>query len=162
MAGFLDASETPVSPYEGKRKWIVLGGVLVVVVGIALYFTFQNLPQERVVKQFFALLADKQYQDAYKLWGCTPEKPCKYYAQDRFLEDWGPNGMYRDATYAQVEYVDSCGDGVVFDVARPGKPEFGLNVDRATNTLGFAVEARCPGPHLHLMEFIKSRFGGSK
>ena len=40
----------------------------VIVVAGALFQWFRNWRQERIVKQFFSLLEQKKYQDAYAMW----------------------------------------------------------------------------------------------
>ena len=60
----------------------------------------------------------------------------------------------------KIAHVDACDTGVVFDISYPGADDQGLWVERKTKTLSFAPWARCPGPHLQVVEFLKSRFGG--
>jgi hypothetical protein len=159
MAGILDdAYGVGDERRERIRKRVILSGLAAVVIGTVLYFTFRTWPQERVVKRFVTLLAQKDYQDAYKLWGCTPETPCKYYPPDRFTADWGPDGAYADIAAAHIDNVDFCDTGVVFTVTFPKADAIGLWVERETNVISFAPWVRCPGRHLHLWEFLKSRF----
>jgi hypothetical protein len=160
MSGFLDSSYGVSEARRERRiKLIVLSTLGILIVGSILYFSFRNWKQEQVVKQFFSLLKENKYQDAYKLWGCTPEQPCKYYPMEKFSEDWGPTGLYKDIANAKIEAEDVCGSGVVFDVAIPKVDPFGLWVESSTNVLSFAPWARCPGRHLQLWEYLKSRFG---
>jgi hypothetical protein len=159
MAGFLD--ETYGVLDERRARWtkrLVLWGLVVVVVGLSLYFGFRNWSQERTIQKFLTLLQQKDYQDAYKMWGCTPDSPCKYYGPDKFTEDWGPESPAANAAALKVVNVDACGAGVVFDVSVPNSDGVGLWVERDTNVISFAPWKRCPGRHLHLWEFLKSRF----
>lgn len=161
MAGFLDSSYGVADARRERRvKIIVLSTLGILVVGAILYFTLRTYKQEQVVKQFLTFLKEQKYQDAYKLWGCTQDSPCKYYPPERFNEDWGPSGMYKDAPLAKIDNVDVCGSGVVFAVSIPRVEPFGLWVETSTNVLGFAPpgELRCPGKHLQIWEFIKSKF----
>src|SRR6266446_7956464 len=128
MAGYLDAYGVEDERRSRLVKRIVLWGLAIIVVASALYFTFRNWRQEQVVKQFFALLQQKDYQGAYKLWGCTPDTPCKYYPPEKFTEDWGPSGTYADIAAAHVENVDYCDAGVVFTLAFPKMDPIGLYV----------------------------------
>ena len=157
MAGLLESYAAP-SPSDGRRKRIILWGLAAILIGLVLFFSFRNWREERLVDQFIKLLQEKNYQQAYALFGCTPEKPCKDYPPQKFNEDWGPSGLYADAAHARVGPVDSCGDGVVMTVTIPNVEPVGLEVERDATTINFAPWARCPGPHLHLFEFIKSRF----
>ena len=69
MAGFLDTYGVVDERRERRTKRIVLWGLAVVIVGATLYFTFHNWRQEQEVKQFFGLLQQKDFQDAYQMWG---------------------------------------------------------------------------------------------
>jgi hypothetical protein len=161
MAGFLDSSYGVNEARRGRRiKLIVLWCLSTAIVASILFFTFRNWRQEQVVKQFFSLLKQQNYQEAYKLFGCTQETPCKYYPPEKFNEDWGPAGEYKDAGNAKIENEDVCGSGVIFTVEVPKLQPFGLWVESSTNVLGFAPNgwARCPGAHLHFWEFLKSLF----
>jgi hypothetical protein len=159
MAGYLDAYGVADEHRERRIKRIVLGGLAIVIVGAALFFTFRNWRQEQVVKQFLELLQQKDYQDAYKLFGCTQDNPCKNYPPERFTEDWGPSSSFASAAAAKITNIDACGDGVVFRIEVPNAENIGLWVERETNVISFAPWVRCPGRHLQLWEFLKSRFG---
>jgi hypothetical protein len=161
MAGFLDSSYGLAETRRARRiKLVVFWTLGVVIVGGILFFTFRNWRQERVVNQFISLIKQQDYQDAYKLWGCTQETPCKYYPPEKFNEDWGPAGQYKDAGEAKIDNEDVCGSGVIFTVLIPKLEPFGLWVESSTNILGFAPNgwSRCPGNHLHVREYLKSLF----
>jgi len=161
MSGFLDPGYGVTEARRAKRiKLIALSSVSILIVAGVLFFTFRNWRQEQAVKQFLSLLKQQNYQDAYKLWGCTQETPCKYYPPEKFNEDWGPSGQYKDAGSAEIENEDVCGCGVIFTVDIPKIEPFGLWVESSTNILGFAPNgwARCPGAHLHILEYLKSLF----
>ena len=159
MGGYLDAYGVADQRRERLIKRIVIWGGAAVVVAVILYFSFRNFRQEQVIKQFFSLLEQKRYQEAYAMWGCTPDHPCKYYAPEKFTEDWGPSSPYANPSAIKIAHEDTCGNGVVFDIEAPGQKPQGLFIDKDTNTVSYAPEARCPGKHLQLWEFFKSRFG---
>jgi len=157
MAGFLDAYGVADQRRERLIKRIVLWGGSAVVVAAILYFSLRTHSQERVVSQFFQELEHRQYQDAYKLWGC-PEN-CKYYPPDKFLEDWGPGSQYAKTSSFKIEHVDFCDEGVVFDLSYPNtREDLGLWVNRSTNFISFYDTPRCPGRHLQLGAFLRSLF----
>jgi hypothetical protein len=161
MSGFLDSTYGVADARRERRtKRIVLWSLTAVIVAVILFFSFRNWRQERVMKQFISLLKQQNYQDAYKLFGCTQETPCKYYPPEKFNEDWGPAGEYKNAGDAKIENEDVCGSGVIFTVAIPKKGPLGLWVENSTNVLGFAPNGwtRCPGPHWQIWEYLKSRF----
>ena len=160
MDGFLDASYGVKDERKERLiKRIVIWGLSAIVVGLILFFTFRNWSEEREIKRFLALLEQKQYQDAYKLWGCSQDTPCKNYGPEQFNEDWGPASPFANVSAAKIVNVDACGGGVVFDLEVPNAPGVGLWVERDTNIIGFAPWVRCPGRHLQLWQFIKSHFG---
>jgi hypothetical protein len=159
MAGYLERYGAGEEQRERTIKRILLWGVPILLVVSVCYFTFRNWRQEQLVKQFFTLLQQKNYQQAYALWGCTQDTPCKYYAPDKFTEDWGPSSPFADISTVRIGTVDSCGSGVVFDIENSKSEPIGLFVENGTQLISFAPWPRCPGRHLHLWEFLKSRFG---
>ena len=161
MAGFLDSTYGVADARkERRRKRIVLWTLGILIAGGILFAWFRNWREERVIHQFLSLLKGQNYQDAYKLFGCTQETPCKYYPPDKFNEDWGPAGEYRDAASAKISNEDVCGSGVLFTVEIPRKDPLGMWVESGTGVLGFAPNgwSRCPGKHFQIWEFLKSRF----
>lgn len=161
MAGYLDEYGVADARREKNVKYIVIGLVLAAIIGTSAFYFFRNRPEESVADRFLTALRSKSYPEAYALFGCTPQTPCKYYAMERFLEDWGSNGTYKNPAEMKITNVDACDTGVVFDISYPGTDDQGLWVERATKVLSFAPWPRCPGPHLQIMEFLRSRFGGS-
>jgi len=159
MAGYLDAYGAGDDKRERLVKRILIWGLVAVVAGAALYFAFRNYSEEQVVKKFFTLLQSKDYQSAYKMWGCTQDTPCKYYPPDKFNADWGPGSAFGSLTAGTIQNVDACGTGVVFNLQIPNAEEIGLWVERDTGILSFAPWPRCPGPHLQVWKFLKSKLG---
>lgn len=159
MAGYLDAYGAGDARREKRTKQIVLWALGTLIAAAVLFFYFRNFGEERAVNRFMDLLKQKKYQDAYALW--TPETR-KYYGPEKFIEDWGATGVYKNADALSLKDVDACGDGVVFHYQYPGTEDFGLWVERSSKYISFAGWPRCPGPHLQIMEFLKSRLGGGK
>ena len=158
MAGYLDEYGVADARREGLRKRIILWGLAAVIVGTSAFFYFRNWGEERALDHFITLLKQQKYQDAYQLWQ-TPDT-AKFYPPDKFAEDWGASGVYKNAGALQIKEVDSCDSGVVFDMAYPGAEDFGLWVERQSKVISFAPWPRCPGRHLQIWQFLKSRFGG--
>jgi hypothetical protein len=158
MAGYLDEFGVKDAQRERRNRRIVISTLLAAIVGVSAFFYFRDWSEERAVDRFLTLLKQQKYQEAYKMWE-TPES-AKFYPPEKFTEDWGPKGGYQNAAALKIEDVDTCGTGVVFNVAYPGADNFGLYVDRSTGVISFAPWPRCPGAHLQIWRFIKSRFGG--
>jgi len=158
MAGYLDEFGVKDAQRERRNRRIVISTLLAAIVGVSAFFYFRDWSEERAVDRFLTLLKQQKYQEAYKMWE-TPES-AKFYPPEKFTEDWGPMGGYRNAAALKIEDVDTCGTGVVFNVAYPGTDNFGLYVDRSTGVISFAPWPRCPGAHLQIWRFLKSRFGG--
>lgn len=158
MAGFLDEYGVAEARKEGLIKRIILFGLAAVLVGGGLYFYFRTWSQERTVKEFLAALSRKDFQGAYKMWGCTQDTPCRNYEPEKFNEDWGPSTPYANGSAAKIDNVDFCGDGVVFSISYPNAGPVSLWVERATNVISFAPWPRCPGRHLEFGRFFKSLF----
>jgi limonene-1,2-epoxide hydrolase len=158
MAGYLDQYGVAEARREGRLKRIILVAAAAVVVAVIGYFTFRTWGQERVVNQFLATLSRKDYQSAYRMWGCTPETPCKFYDLQKFDEDWGPKSSYANADNAKVDTIDYCDAGVVFDLSFPGADPVALYVERSTNIISFAPWPQCPGRHWQFRQFFKKMF----
>lgn len=160
MGGILDPTYGVADERRSRLiKRVAIWGSVALVVAVVLFLWFRNYRQEQQVKQFFSLLQQKKYQDAYAMWGCTQDHPCKYYSPDAFNEDWGPSSPFADVAAIHIEHEDNCGSGVVFDLESPKANPTGLYVDKNTDQLSFAPGPRCPGRHLHILEFLKSRLG---
>jgi hypothetical protein len=156
MAGYLDEYGVTDAKRERRNKQIVIWSLVALVVGASAFFYFRNWSQERVIDHFFTLLREQKYSDAYKLWE-TPDSP-KFYPPQKFTEDWGLSGIYKNAGALKILNVDACNAGVVFWVSYPGADDFGLWVERETGIVSFAPWTRCPGRHLRIWEFLKQRF----
>jgi hypothetical protein len=158
MAGYLDTYGVADERRLRLTKRIALGTLAAAIVGLVLFLIFHNFSEKRVVARFFDAVRAGNYQAGYRMWGCTPATPCRDYSYQKFLEDWGPKGLYANAKAARVTTVDSCGTGVVTTVEYPNAEPFGLYVDRGTKTLSFAPWPRCPGRHWHLWQFLERQF----
>jgi hypothetical protein len=100
---------------EERRNRMVVRAVLVlagaVVLAVAGYLLLRNRMAESKLKDFRTALETKDYPRAYRVWGCTPEKPCPHYSYEKFLEDWGEkSGHTNFATMTEVRKV-TCKDG---------------------------------------------------
>ena len=146
---------------EKRTKQIILVTLIVVVAGVSLYAFFRNFTEERAASRFRDALVAHDYQSAYRMWGCTEQTPCRDYAFDRFMKDWGPKGTYADPHKLSYGDVDACGGGVVLTIEYPGQEPAGLYVDRSTKVLGFAPWPRCPGRHWNFGALWRNLFGGS-
>lgn len=78
---------------------IVLVTVAVAALLVPVYYVFfRNWREELQAKRFFELLMEERFDEAYSMWGCSVEEPCRYYPYDEFLEDWGPDAPYGELT----------------------------------------------------------------
>ena len=87
--------------YGGQRvlfERIVRAALIALAAGALLgglyYMFFRNWREERQARAFFELLQERRYEDAYSMWGCSVEEPCRYYPYEEFLEDWGPEAPF--------------------------------------------------------------------
>jgi hypothetical protein len=159
MGGILDPSYGVADERRSRLvKRTVIWGLAGLVVAGALFLWLRNWRQEQTVKQFFSLLEQKKYQEAYAMWGCTPDHPCKYYSPEAFNEDWGPSSPFSNVAQVKIEHEDNCSSGVVFDLENPKAKPVGLFVSK-DNILGFAEGPRCPGPHLQILDFLRAHLG---
>jgi hypothetical protein len=158
MAGYLDTYGVSDQKRERLTKKIVIALLITAVVGLSLFLFFRNFSEKRVAGSFFDALRANDHREAYRIWGCTEQTPCRDYSFEKFMEDWGPQGAYSNIHEARVTTVDACGEGVVLTVSVPNVEPFGIWVERSTHTMSFAPWPRCPGRHLRIWEFLKNRF----
>ena len=150
MAGYLDQYGAGDARRE-KIIRILLFSVAALVaadgVGGVLAFMFHNYHEEGLVRQFFNRLSSHDYKAAYALFGCTDAKPCRDYAVDQFMADWGPASGRNDTSNFRVSGSRSCGSGVILTVDFGKNQQERLWVERQNSTVGFSPFAVCPdGP----------------
>jgi hypothetical protein len=111
MSGYLDQYGAG----EERRNKIIVRAVLalvgMVVVAIGGYYYFRNFKEQRKLADFRAILERKDYEGAYRFWGCTNEKPCRDYGYEKFLEDWGPKSSHTNWGSLRVVRKVTCKDG---------------------------------------------------
>lgn len=144
MAGYLDNYGAGEERREKIIKTTVISVVSLVVLAGLLFFVFHNYREEHQVKQFFDRLAAHDYKAAYALFGCTDEKPCRDYALNRFMEDWGPGSGRNDTSNFRIAKSRSCGSGVILTVDFGRKQEEKLWVERKDMVIGFSPFPGCP------------------
>lgn len=126
---------------EAKQAvWLKYGlaiGFLVILAAVALYFSLRDRTEKQKLQAFLTHLRNGDYKAAHALWGCTDATPCRDYALDRFLRDWGPASPQGDAANAKVSTGQHCSNGVIQVVRYPDKHEVQLWVERKAGTIGF-------------------------
>lgn len=124
-------------------KRIVLSIVGLAILTTILYFQFRNFREEHQASLFFSDLKKGDYQSAYRLWGCTPESPCRDYAFDKFMEDWGPKSPHADLSAMKVEKTRSCDAGIIQIVDFGKGDKVNLYIQRKDRVIGFAPWEFC-------------------
>lgn len=85
---------------RARRRKIMIGGAILAVLLLAfLGWWFRNWPEERVVDHFFAALQKQDYESAYAVYFNDPgwrQHQQKYpqYTYADFYRDWGPGGEW--------------------------------------------------------------------
>src|SRR5208283_4053104 len=77
-------------------------GVAALLVAVILYAVFRNYHEESIVNGFLGHLRNGEYQDAYRMWGCTEDTPCREYPYPKFYADWGPQSEHPSAQAAKL------------------------------------------------------------
>lgn len=124
-------------------KWLALGMVLLIILGVVLYFQFRNYAEEKQIESFLNHLRSKDFKSAYALWGCTDAKPCPNYAFEKFMEDWGPASPAGNIAAVKLGTTKSCATGIIQFLEAPGQSEIHLWVDRSDKTIGFSPWPVC-------------------
>ena len=137
-------------------KRLAFGLIGVVILGIAGYLYLQDYQEERQTKQFLEQLNARQFEAAYRTWGCTDAQPCRDYAYKRFLDDWGPQKANADW---KVKGVDGCAAGAIVLVAAAGAEATPIWVERGSNSLTFSPWTECPGKRWRFKQFFQRILG---
>ena len=139
---------------------IVAGCVAAVLIAIAAYFVFHDYPEKQIVKRFLAEINSRNYQAAYRDWGCTDRHPCPNYDMRRFMDDWGQpkNG----SSPWKIASVDSCRTFVTVNVQATGTELQSLAVQRSDDSLGFAPSPECQERKWRWGQFFRRMFGGGE
>jgi hypothetical protein len=144
MPGYLAQYGEGEEQREKVIRWIVVSVLLVSVTGGILYFFLKNYKQESQARTFFSLLEKQDYQGAYTVWGCTEATPCRDYAFNTFMEDWGPKSSRADISSYSIRKSRSCGSGVILTVDFGKNQQEKLWVERRDLTIGFSPWPGCP------------------
>ena len=145
MSGYLDNFGQSDARRERKTKLIVGSLLFAAIAGWAGWLFFHDFQEKRQVSRFFELVRAGQYDDAYRMWGCDPAKPCRDYNKDRFLEDWGPKSPHaaQIASSMRVRRTRSCDGGIISVVEFTPGDEVFLFVDRANRQMSFSPWGYC-------------------
>jgi hypothetical protein len=143
MTGFLDTyGQEEARRARRLRMW--LGGVLATAIaGLLAYWYLHDYREKRQVSLFLKLVAEKKYEDAYRLWGCDPARPCRDYNMEKFLEDWGPKSPYGNVAKARVRRTRSCEDGIIQILEYAPGDEVFLYVDRKNRHISYSPFGYC-------------------
>jgi hypothetical protein len=144
MAGYLDQYGAGEERREKILKVTLLALVALLIAGGVAYWFLKNYRQEQQAQRFFDLLARRDYQAAYTLWGCTEAEPCRDYPFSEFLKDWGPEGRNPRPESFRIARSRSCGSGVILTVDVGNNQEEKLWVERDDLTIGFSPWPGCP------------------
>jgi hypothetical protein len=142
MPSYLDQYGAGEEKRENIIKFSVFGLLFVLIFGSLGYYLFKNHSQEAKVRTFLDTLRKKDYEGAYRLWGCTVAAPCSGYAYDRFLEDWGPKGANPDSL--RIEDSENCNSGVILTVATAPSKQERVWVEKESGGLAFSPYEMCP------------------
>ena len=137
-----------------KRLLIATGSILAIL--LFGYLFYHNYPEKRVAHSFLDKVNARDYQAAYREWGCTPQHPCPNYDFKRFRDDWGPASKAESPW--KVSSVDGCKSFVTINVNAQGAELQSLAVQRNDDSLGFAPGPECQEKQWHWHQFFDRIF----
>lgn len=145
MAGFFDQYETKSSLRERVAKWFFVAIVAVLLLW-GLDWTLAKLGKDNLTdfraqwraRSFVKALEAKSYEEAYSMWGCTKATPCRDYAYEKFMEDWGPNSPNAGLVNGEKLVTRHCATGIIRTDLLPNKEMVHLYVDRRDLNISFA------------------------
>lgn len=107
--------EPPPETSNKSRVLKFVGGALLLIAVIVLYFAFRFYPEQRAAQHFFDAIAAGDFNGAYKLW-----KPGPSYQMRDFMADWGPYGYYgpvKSYNIVRIHSPEGPSDSVAVEVA---------------------------------------------
>ena len=124
--------------YERIVKGFFIALLAALLLGCIYYVFFRNWREELQAKRFLTLVRNQDYAEAYKMWNCSVEEPCRYYPYDDFLEDWG-----RESEFGEIRSFDlgrsfTQANGVILLYDINGVEQAPLWVEKETGIVGFA------------------------
>src|ERR1700736_561773 len=141
----LDAQEYDPEKARKRRKQII-SVVAILVLILALGWSFRYWPEERIVGHFFDALQKQDYKTAYGIWMHDPQwqqHPNDHpkYPFNDFYRDWGPGGEWGLIKTQKVYGASTCpggGSGVVVDVIVNDRAEHAqVWVEKSDHTLSY-------------------------
>ena len=143
MSGFLETYGQSDARREKRLKKALLAVLVSGIASLAAYVYFHDFREKRQVARFLGLVSQKQYEEAYRLWGCDPAQPCRDYNMEKFLEDWGPKSPYGNVAKARVRRTRSCEEGVIQILEYAPGDEVYLYVDRQNRQISYSPFGYC-------------------
>ena len=113
MAGYLENYGAGEAKREGIVKWTVISVLSVLVLSVVLFYSFRHYRERQALDAFVDALQKKDYKAAYATFGCTDANPCRYFAYDKFLDDFGAAGVYKDTSAVKMTQKWSCVGGII-------------------------------------------------
>ena len=113
MSGYLENYGAGEAKREGLVRWSLIAAVSVLVLSVVLFYSFRHVRERQALDTFLDALRKKDYQAAYATWGCTRANPCRYFAYEKFLQDFGPAGAYKDVGAVKFTQKWSCVGGII-------------------------------------------------
>ena len=135
--GFLDQYDKRPRAFDRLVKAIVTLLLAAVLVYSIYWLFFRNWREESQAKLFLDLVAQTKYEQAYALWGCSEETPCRYYPYGEFLEDWGPESPLGQVREFHLGRSYTQPNGVIIEIYINGSKQPNLWVEKETRQVGF-------------------------
>jgi hypothetical protein len=143
MPGYLDRYGEGHEKRAKRIRILIIVALVVIVGGGGLYFALRNYRQKAQVKAFIELIQKRDYQAAYRMWGCTESKPCPEYPFNKFMEDWGPQSQNAQIGSFEITRSRGCGSGVIVSTSLGGRTER-FWVENRDLTIGYSPWSVCP------------------
>jgi hypothetical protein len=143
MSGFLESYGQADAKRERKLKRALLAVLAAGVLSLGGWWFIRDYREKQQVSLFLKLIGEHKYEDAYRLWGCDPARPCRDYNMEKFLEDWGPKSPYGNVAKARVRRTRSCQEGVIQILEYAPGDEVFLYVDRQNRHISYSPFGYC-------------------
>lgn len=123
---------------ERLTKLTLAALALAAILGPVYYVFFRNWREEFQTRRFLGLLEEREFEQAYSMWGCSVDEPCRYYPFEEFLEDWGPEAPFGTVRDYSVGRSYTQANGVIVRYRINGREGDPLWVELGPTVISFA------------------------
>ena len=133
MSQFLEGYGTGDARRERRNRLIAVAVVVAAVAAGVGWYILRDFREKRQADRFVQFVEQKRYDEAYRLWGCDPQKPCRDYSFEKFMADWGKVDLARAKAQDR-----NCSSGVIRTFEFAGADRASIWIDKSDRVISYS------------------------